>query len=251
MLNALLPIESTSVQSNPPPEQSRLAILMPAKDEAAAIGQVVESVRSNFPEAVLIVIDDGSVDTTAEMAEFAGANVLRLPIALGAWGAIQAGMRYALRLKCDTVVTMDADGQHLADEIPALLEAMERDRAAVVIGAYPERGSRARRFAWRFFRVLSGFSFADLTSGFRAYNREALWCLASPRATMLEFQDIGVLLLMRSQGLTIAEIPVSMRKRLAGKSRVFSSWWKVGGYLFQTVLLCLAGNSLRWKNPKK
>ncbi|WP_022947216.1 glycosyltransferase family protein [Methylohalobius crimeensis] len=62
----------------------------------------------------------------------------------------------------------------------------------MVIGAYPQRGSRARRLAWRFFRALSGFEFADLTSGFRVYRRPALWLLASPRASLLEYQDMGV-----------------------------------------------------------
>ena len=218
----------------------RLAVIMPAKDEVAVIADVVTSLSRLYPSLPVIVVDDASEDDTARIAEKNGAIVLRLPVALGAWGAIQTGMRYALHLGYDTVVTMDADGQHMAEEIPKLLEIKCREASDVVIGAFPERGSPARRLAWRFFRLLSGFSLADLTSGFRVYGRQALWMLASPRATLLEYQDLGVLLMVRFAGLKISETPVRMRPRLAGKSRVFSSWWQVSIYLAQTVLLLLS-----------
>ncbi len=244
-MNAVAPLAMPSGPSCLTIPCPKLAILMPAREEAAVIGEVIASVRRYFPQALVVVIDDGSCDGTAQTAAKAGAVVLRLPVPLGAWGAIQTGMRYALKQGYETCVTMDADGQHLAGEIPKLLEALERERAEVVIGAYPERGSRARRIAWRFFRALTGFELADLTSGFRAYRRRALALLASPRASLLEYQDIGVLLLLRAQGLKIAETTVAMRPRLVGKSRVFSSWWRVGVYLFQTAVLCLA--SLRFK----
>ncbi|GAB6068556.1 glycosyltransferase family 2 protein [Methylothermus subterraneus] len=213
---------------------------MPAKDEAAAIGEVIAQVKRHFPKARLVVIDDASQDATAEVAAQAGVTVLPLAVPLGAWGAIQTGMRYALKQNIAVCVTMDADGQHLAAEIPKLLNALERERAEVAIGAYPERGSRARRIAWRLFRTLTGFEFADLTSGFRAYRGRALALLASPRATLLEYQDLGVLLLLRAHGVKIAETAVVMRPRAHGKSRVFSSWWRVGAYLGQTLVLCLA-----------
>lgn len=245
-----LPVVPHTLQPSGPPTtgrvlQDKLAILMPARDEAAVIGQVITAVRCLFPEAHLIVIDDASQDQTAAVAEKADVTVLRLPSPLGAWGALQTGMRCALRLGCETVVTMDADGQHLAGEIPKLLQALDRSWGDVVIGAFPERGSRARQIAWRMFRILSGFSFADLTSGFRAYKRRALWLLSSPRATLLEYQDVGVLLLLRSHGFKIVETPVVMQPRLTGKSRVFSSWWKVAVYMFQTLMLCAANPGFR------
>lgn len=221
-------------------DRPQFAILIPAKNEAAAIGQVIAEVKQSFPHALVVVIDDDSSDGTDRVAAEAGALVLRLPVPLGAWGAIQTGMRYALRRGCQVCVTLDADGQHLAAEIPKLLEALAHQQAEVVIGAHPERGSWARRLVWQLFRALTGFELADLTSGFRAYRRRALVLLASPRATLLEYQDIGVLLLLRAYGLKIAEANVVMRPRLHGKSRVFYSWWRVGIYLFQTLVLCLA-----------
>ena len=134
---------------------------------------------------------------------------------------------------------MDADGQHEVAELPNLLRA--RWAANVVIGACPERGSRLRKLAWAWFRRLSGFSIADLTSGFRFYDRAAIFLLASRDATLLDYQDLGVLLLLRAHGLTITEVPVAMALRSTGKSRIFCSWLAVARYMAQTTLLCIAG----------
>jgi hypothetical protein len=112
--------------------------------------------------------------------------------------------------------------------------------ADVVIGACTERGSYARRFAWTYFRKLTGLRIEDLTSGFRAYNYAAMTVLASPEATLLDYQDVGVLLLLRHARLQIKEIPVPMRNRDHGGSRVFPSWFIVGKYMLQTSILCLA-----------
>jgi len=187
------------------------------------------------------VVDDGSSDDTAVVATIAGAKVLRAPLWQGAWGAMQTGMRYAVRHGYGAVVTMDADGQHEPRELPRLVAAARE--ADVVIAACPSRGSRLRHVAWAYFRLLTGLSFDDLTSGFRYYNAEACRLLASEEATLLDYQDVGVLLLLRRARLTIAEVPVAMNARTSGASRVFSSWWTVARYMLETTLLCLA----RWK----
>jgi hypothetical protein len=104
-----------------------------------------------------------------------------------------------------------------------------------------------RHIAWTYFRFLTGFSFDDLTSGFRYYNARACRLLAKEEATLLDYQDIGVLLLLRRANLRIAEVAVAMNPRKSGASRVFSSWWTVGRYMAETSLLCLA----RWNQPSK
>jgi hypothetical protein len=124
--------------------------------------------------------------------------------------------------------------------VPELLEAAKS--ADVVIAACPARGSRARHIAWAYFRFLTGFRLDDLTSGFRYYNARACRLLASPEATLLDYQDIGVLLLLQSAQLRIVEVSVAMNARRHGASRVFSSWFTVGRYMAETSLLCLA----RW-----
>jgi len=91
---------------------------------------------------------------------------------------MQTGIRYAMRNGFAQVITLDADGQHEPAYIPQMRRAAES--CDVVIGAYPERGSTARRIAWRYFRAITGFRVEDLTSGFRCYNRIACEVLAEP-----------------------------------------------------------------------
>jgi len=226
-----------------PMRADRLLVVIPALNEADCIGDVILQARATHTADVL-VIDDGSTDDTAAVALAAGAHVIRAPLWQGAWGAIQTGMRYAIRHGYGAVVTMDADGQHEPVQLPLLIAAA-RD-ADVVIAACPSRGSRMRHLAWAYFRFLTGLSFDDLTSGFRYYNVDACRLLASEEATLLDYQDVGVLLLLRRAGLRIAEVAVSMNPRRSGASRVFSSWWTVARYMAETTLLALA----RW-NPRR
>lgn len=216
-----------------------MIVLIPAKNEEATVAEVVREVKARYAGEVL-VIDDASTDRTAEQARAAGAEVLSLAFSLGAWGAIQTGLRYALRHGYQTAITMDADGQHQADSVAALWETLQRNEADVAVGSFPQRGSRARRLAWSLFRGISGLSLEDLTSGLRAYNRKAIRLLASQKATLLDYQDMGVLLLLHSAGLRIVEVPTVMNSRQAGHSRIFRSWWAVGGYMFHTLTLCTA-----------
>ena len=215
-------------------------IIIPAYNEAESIAQVVAATE-RLGAAPVVVIDDCSTDATAAIAGAAGATVLRLPLRLGAWGATQTGLRFAWREGWARAVTMDADGQHDPSEVPVLLEPLTAGAADVVIGACPSRVSPARQVAWRYFRWLSGIALEDLTSGFRAYNRDAIQRLIAPDATLLDYQDIGVLLILRRHGLRVREIPVQMQDRTSGKSHVFDSWWSVGRYLLLTSLLILAG----------
>ena len=110
----------------------------------------------------------------------------------------------------------------------------------MVIGACAGRGSRARRFAWSLFRRLSGFSLEDLTSGFRLYNAKACAVLAGEAATLIDYQDMGVLLLLRKSGIEFAEVEVEMSHRVDGISRIFHSWWAVVKYMVETTVLCVA-----------
>ncbi|MEY3219559.1 MAG: hypothetical protein RIT27_916 [Pseudomonadota bacterium] len=219
--------------------QAEILIIIPAKNEADSIQNVIVDIREHFSGEIL-VINDASTDQTAQIARQLGATVLDLPLSLGAWGAMQAGLRYAFKYHFKLAITMDADGQHQADALLSLQMPIIGNETDVVIGAFPQRGSVARQVAWSLFRLLSGISLEDLTSGFRAYNQRAIKLLASPKATLLDYQDLGVLLLLHTEGLRIQEIPVEMRARSLGKSRIFSSWWAVASYMFYTLTLCIA-----------
>lgn len=222
---------------DPVPGDGRLLVVMPALDEEACIGAVIAGARRHEGVDVLVV-DDGSTDDTVAVALASGAKVIRAPLWQGAWGAIQTGLRYAVRHGYSAVVTMDADGQHEPADLAALREAARG--ADVVIAACPSRGSPLRHLAWRYFKFLTGLTIDDLTSGFRYYNADACRLLAGEEATLLDYQDIGVLLIIRHASLRVVEIPVAMNPRRVGASRVFSSWWTVGRYMLETTLLCLA-----------
>jgi glycosyltransferase involved in cell wall biosynthesis len=235
-----------SAESRAPRGDERLLVVIPALNEADGIGSVIAQTRA-LGAIDVVVVDDGSTDDTAAVAVLHGATVLRAPLWQGAWGAIQTGIRYAVRHGYSAVVTMDADGQHEPAYVPRLMEAADRG-SNVVIAACPSRGSRLRHLAWAYFRMLTGFDFDDLTSGFRYYDARACRLLARSEATLLDYQDIGVLLLLRHARLRIAEIPVAMNARRYGASRVFSSWWTVARYMAETSLLCFA----RWnQGPRR
>lgn len=186
----------------------------------------------------VIVVDDGSTDNTAAIARKHGATVLSNVKNLGAWKATQAGIRFAYKSGYDAVLTMDADGQHEIDHVDKLIEKAKQG-ADVVIGNCTERGSRGRHIAWRFFKVINRLNVDDITSGFRLYNRNAMIGLASRQATMLEFQCVGILILLRNMKLTIAEVSVPMCERKEGISRIFYSWTAVIYYIFYSSLLSM------------
>jgi len=225
-------------------------IVMPALNEADVIASLVTAV-AGLGVREIVVVDDCSSDQTARAAEAVGATVITLSEPLGAWGATQTGLRYAVRKGAKLVITMDADGQHLPSTLEALVRPIAEGTANVTIGCYPERASLARRVAWRWIKRTSGLSFSDVTSGLRAYDRWALRRLASWAATLIDYQDVGILLLLLQHDLAIADVPVSMNRRRNGKSRIFRSWSVVGYYMVHTLLLGLVKRPRHWRrvNP--
>jgi len=224
----------------------KVMVVIPARDEAADVGRVVSGVvKTGLPA---VVVDDYSSDRTSEIARQAGASVLRLPFHAGAWAAIQAGMRFALQQGYEFVATMDADGQHNAPDLDKLLQHMDsRDRPNVIVGACIDRANRRRRFAWTVLRWLSGLDVQDLTSGFRVYDREAIELLVRPHQTLLEYQDVGVLLCLHAHGMRVTETEVTMNCRAHGISRIFRSWPMVAYYLIYSSLI---GTSRRGRRPE-
>lgn len=214
----------------------RCIVIIPAHNESRDIAYVIGEIRkySNFS---VVVVDDASTDDTIIKARGAGAVVVPLTLQLGAWGATQTGLRYALKNDYAYAITMDADGQHLAESLPALLQPIINKEADVTIGACTERGSKLRKIAWVLMRRVSGLRLEDLTSGFRVYDRRAIRRLAAWQATLLEYQDVGVLVMLQSSGIRIKDVEVQMLPRRHGMSRIFYSWTSVIYYMCYTLLL--------------
>ena len=210
-------------------------IIIPALNEAASIARVIRKTRECGWQDILVV-DDYSSDNTGQIAVRNGAEMLRLPMNLGAWGAIQTGMGYALEKGYTSVVTMDADNQHNPEHIKDLVPLLDQGYD-VVIGSCISRGSASKQIAWPFLRKLSGLDIQDLTSGFRAYSRKAMALLLTNESFILDYQDVGVLLLCRKHKLRITEVQVLMCQREYGKSRVFRNMFLVINYFLSTLFL--------------
>jgi len=219
-------------------------VVIPAHNEAEDIGFVISELNRCCAYPV-VVVDDDSTDQTIIEARKAGATVIPLAVQLGAWGATQAGLRYALRKGFDYVITMDADGQHQAASLPTLLQPIIEEQADVVIGACTRRGSILRKIAWTLMKKVSGLRLEDLTSGFRIYDRRAIRRLAGWQATLLEYQDVGVLAALQASGLRIVDVEVAMLPRRHGISRVFYSWASVIYYMSYTLLLGLTKRGMK------
>jgi glycosyltransferase involved in cell wall biosynthesis len=147
-----------------------LSVIIPAKNEAAVIGDVVASVRDAYPRAEILVVNDGSEDETASIAGNAGATVITHPVSLGNGAAIKSGARAATG---NVFVMMDGDGQHKAADIQSLLERLDEGFDMAIgardSGSHAGVGRLAANGLYNVFAsMISGHRILDLTSGFRA-----------------------------------------------------------------------------------
>ena len=147
-----------------------LSIIIPAKNESAGLGLFLESLRGKYPDAEVIVVDDGSSDRTSDFALATGCRVVRHPYSKGNGAAIKTGARNA---NGDILVFMDGDGQHRPEDIPRLLAKLD-EGYDMVVGARASRKSQAgfhraaaNGFYNRFASWMTGQDVLDLTSGFR------------------------------------------------------------------------------------
>jgi hypothetical protein len=223
--------------------KSSVVVIIPAHNEEASLESVISAIQK-ITKVQVIVVDDASRDLTSQVGMEAGAIVVPLCVQLGAWGATQAGLRLASKIGVDYAVTMDADGQHDASHIPILMEALTVKDADVAIGSCLARGSWLRKIAWILLKVISGLRLEDITSGFRVYNRRAIELLIGREASMFEYQDVGVLVYLQSCGMKIIDVPVEMKPRMSGASRLFFSWRTVLYYMYYTLLLGLSKRSV-------
>ena len=219
----------------------RLAIV-PALNEAETISRVIAEIRSFDPEFEILVVDDGSTDETTERALEVGAKVLRLPLNLGIGGAMQAGYVYALEGGYDVAVQVDGDGQHDPSELGRLLQPILDGDADMVIGTRfaGERNYRApigRSIGIRLFAAIVSLRvrqrMTDTTSGFRAVNRRGIRVFAGDYPH--DYPEVETVVTATRGGLRIAEVPVDMRLRAAGRSSITNA-----GSVYYVVKVLLA-----------
>lgn len=226
-----------------------LMVVIATHNNANDIVHLLQRVRA-LVNAPVLVVDNRSTDATCHLAEQHGARVLRPLLAMTSWGSLQTGLRYALIQGFASAVTIDAEGRYEVEELPTLLAAGRR--ADVAVAYFAAQNSLPRRVAWQWFRWVTGLDLRDFVSGFRLYNRTAMEAAASAEATLLDYQDIGTLLLMRRRGLRMTEIALSMHTHRTDRSKIFRSWANAVRYVAVSSLLGIAHgrNTAAAQRPK-
>lgn len=242
-----------------PEANPAITVVIPARDEAHAIGGVIAGIREHLPTARVIVVDDASRDHTAAVSEQAGVEVVRLPTHAGYAGALRAGYRAALAAPCDVLVQMDGDGQHRPADIPGLISGL--DDADLVLGsrflggtpgyAIP-RGRRVGMAACRWMATaVGGLHLSDPTSGFRAMSPQVAAGLAEDGFPS-GLTETSLLIHLHRAGVGIREVPVhmlpptgrSMHAGLAGGAHFVRISWAVLGQARQGRRAPAATNAL-------
>lgn len=210
-------------------------MFIPAWNEEDNLAAVLEELRAGLPEADVLVVDDGSTDETAGVARAHGATVVSFDENRGLQEGIAAGYAYADENGYAYVGRVDADGQHPVDELARLLAVVRAGEADVAVGsrfatgggyeAYRYEPSPSRQLGTsvlrRAMRAALGRPFHDATSGMYAANREAMPALGIPYTSGAP--EVESLLRLREAGLRVVEVPVHMRERASGESKLRGS----------------------------
>ena len=198
---------------------SKVSVVLPAYNEEQSIGETIKEIKKLHPDVEILVIDDGSTDSTSQEAIDAGATVMRHPHNIGNGAAIKTGLRYA---SGDWIIMMDADGQHKPADIEKLLE--HKDDYDMVVGAR----SKGSKTSWH--RDLANFIYnwlatyvtkykiEDLTSGFRLVKNERVRKFIYLMPNTFSYPSTITMAYLRS-GLNIKYVPIQTRAR-KGKSKI-------------------------------
>ncbi len=196
-----------------------VSVVIPTFNEERVIGDIIKKIKELYPSFEIIVVDDGSSDHTAEVAQKSGAKTIIHPYNIGNGAAVKTGIRNA---SGEYIVLMDGDGQHAPEDIERLLE--QAPYFDLVIGARDAstHASIGRRWAnWCYNKLASyvgKFPIKDLTSGFRVFKRKTVLKFLYLFPNTFSYPTTSTLAYLRS-GLTIKYVPIKANKRI-GKSKI-------------------------------
>ena len=198
-----------------------ISIVLPAKNEAEGLRRTLPALRSAYPDAEIIVVDDGSIDETAAVAAAASARVLSSPYSMGNGAAIKRGARAA---SGEVVVFMDADGQHGAEHIAALIAKLD-EGYDMVVGARDRSGQAnvhrglANAFYNRLASWMTGHTVVDLTSGFRAVRADRFREFLHLLPNGFSYPTTSTMAFFRS-AYPVAYVPIPVAKRVGTNSHI-------------------------------
>jgi len=216
------------------PMKESVSIVIPAYNEEAVVGGLVQEIRELLPEAEVLVVDDGSGDATAKMAADAGATVVRHPYNKGNGAAARTGIRHATG---DIVVMMDGDGQHSPKDIPQMLELFPDYDMVVGARGMKNQAGLSRGFGNCILNKLAGyltsFPIQDLTSGFRSFKREMILPYLHLFPMGFSYPTTSTLAMLKA-GANVCYVPAHVRGRQKGKSKIL--FMKDGSRFFIIIL---------------
>lgn len=202
--------------------KKKVIAIVPAYNEQDNIESTIEDLLTNAPGVDYVIVNDGSKDRTLEICRSCGYRFLALPANLGLAGAFQTGMKYAFAQGYDYAIQFDADGQHSASFIAAMVERAEETGANVVIGS---RFAKCKKpFSARMvgsaiitalIRLTTGKVIQDPTSGMRLFDSRMIPLFANELDYGPEPDTISYLI---KNGFSVTEVQVEMRDRIAGES---------------------------------
>jgi hypothetical protein len=234
--------------------KDKLLVIIPAYNEERSVTCVIRDIRNHLPHAHILVINDGSHDATSRVARQAGVRVLDLFDNLGIGVAMQTGYKYAFERGYALAVQCDGDGQHPADQIPALVQPIIDGECDLVVGSrflkrIDYKASFLRRSGMKLFAAIIssivGREVTDTTSGFRAVNRSLIryFSLYYP----YDYPEVESLVFVHKAGFRFREIPIIMKHRRNGVSSITRG---KSAYYVVKVLLAIFLDLLR-KLPKQ
>lgn len=201
-------------------KNSRVSVIIPAYNESDSIGTLVSELNSLHPDAEIIVVNDGSVDNTAEVSRAAGARVVSHPYNIGNGAAVKTGIRHA---QGDILVLMDGDGQHQPEDVSTLLSHFPEYDMVVGKRDMHDQASIGRAFMNKIYNMMASyvakFKIEDLTSGFRAVKADIAGQLLYLLPNSYSYPTTLTLGVLRN-GRTIKYVPIRVGGRLAGKSSI-------------------------------
>ncbi len=237
-------------------KKEKILVLIPAYNEEANIGKVLEDIKKIAVDADILVVNDGSSDKTEKIVKDSAVKIISLPFNLGYGAALQAGYIYADQNKYDVVIQIDGDGQHDTKHINDFLDTLRNEDVDVVIGSryLQNNGYKtpwARKIGMVIFgsiaSLIMGQKITDPTSGFQALNKDVVNFFTKDLYPP-DYPDTDMLILLHLAGFRLKEIPVKMYNTANSKQSMHRGH-KVIYYIFKMFLSIIV--TLMRKNPGK
>lgn len=229
----------------------KLLLVIPAYNEEDIIVPVIDNIIKNYPQYDYVIINDGSEDHTSRRCHKRNYNIIDLPVNLGLAGAFQTGLKYAYNHDYDCVLQFDADGQHRAEYIEAMLDCMKQGYDIVIGSRFVTKkkewslrmlGSRMLTVA---IKLTTGKRIGDPTSGMRMFSKSMIKEFALNMNYGPEPDTISYLV---KQGAKISEVQVEMDERIVGRS--YLNLTKSMGYMFRMLISIIVIQNFRKRDDR-